>query len=53
MRTFLIMLILMLGSLPAVAGQHHHWTVAGVNYDEAFRNALRGAAKVLSGNGEP
>jgi hypothetical protein len=36
-----------------VAGQHHHWTVAGVNYDEAFRNALRGAAKVLSGNGEP
>jgi len=33
--------------------RRHRWAVAGVNYDEAFRNAVRGAAKVLSGNGEP
>ena len=30
-----------------------HWQVRGVNYDEAFRRALRGAAQVLSGNGTP
>jgi len=30
-----------------------HWQVKGVNYDEAFRNGLRGAAQVLSGNGLP
>ena len=35
------------------SGQRHHWSVSGVNYDEAFRNAVRGAARVLSGNGEP
>jgi uncharacterized protein len=35
------------------SGRWHHWSVSGVNYDEAFRNALRGAARVLSGNGEP
>jgi uncharacterized protein len=29
------------------------WSVSGVNYDEAFRNAVRGAAQVLSGNGKP
>jgi hypothetical protein len=34
-------------------GQRHHWSVSGVNYDEAFRNAVRGAARVLSRNGEP
>lgn len=28
-----------------------HWEVRGVNYDEAFRVAMRGAAQVLSGNG--
>ena len=32
------------------SGQRHRWSVAGVNYDEAFRNAVRGAARVLSGN---
>jgi uncharacterized protein len=37
----------------AVNGQGHRWSVSGVNYDEAFRNAVRGAARILSGNGEP
>jgi hypothetical protein len=35
------------------SGRRHRWSVSGVNYDEAFRNAVRGAARVLSGNGEP
>jgi hypothetical protein len=34
-------------------GRNYRWSVSGVNYDEAFRNAVRGAARVLSGNGEP
>jgi hypothetical protein len=34
-------------------GKRFRWSVSGVNYDEAFRNAVRGAARVLSGNGEP
>lgn len=29
------------------------WRVKGVNFDEAFRNAMRGSAQILSGNGEP
>lgn len=29
------------------------WQVRGVSFDEAFRNAVRGAAKILSGNGKP
>jgi len=37
----------------AVNGRGHRWSVSGVNYDEAFRNAVRGAARVLSGNGGP
>ncbi len=37
----------------AVNGRVHRWSVSGVNYDEAFRNAVRGAARVLSGNGRP
>lgn len=37
----------------AVIGRRHRWSISGVNYDEAFRNAVRGAARVLSGNGEP
>jgi hypothetical protein len=32
------------------SGRHYRWSVSGVNYDEAFRNAVRGAARVLSGN---
>jgi len=35
------------------SGRRHRWSVSGVNYDEAFRKAVRGAARVLSGNGEP
>jgi hypothetical protein len=37
----------------AVNGRRHRWSISGVNYDEAFRNAVRGAARMLSGNGEP
>ena len=33
--------------------RRYRWSVSGVNYDEAFRNAVRGAARVLSGNGTP
>ena len=29
------------------------WEARGVNYDEAFRVAMRGAAQILSGNGQP
>ncbi|WEX79217.1 DUF2066 domain-containing protein [Sinorhizobium numidicum] len=35
------------------AGKTHRWQVSGVSFDDAFRNALRGAAQVLSGNGAP
>jgi hypothetical protein len=31
----------------------HRWTIKGVNFDDAFRNALRGSALILSGSGEP
>ena len=34
-------------------GQLFRWHVKGVSYDEAFRNALRGAAQILSGHGTP
>jgi uncharacterized protein len=37
----------------AVNGRRHRWSVSGVNYDEAFRNAVRGTARVLSGNDGP
>ena len=37
----------------AANGRRCRWSVRGVNYDEAFRNAVRGAARVLSGNGKP
>jgi hypothetical protein len=30
-----------------------HWQIQNVNFDAAFRSAMRGAAQVLSGNGEP
>lgn len=29
------------------------WSIEGVNFDEAFRNAIRGTAQALSGNGAP
>lgn len=35
------------------AGRSYTWRVSGVNFDEAFRNALRGAAQILSGHGSP
>jgi hypothetical protein len=35
------------------AGQSHAWSVRGVNFDAAFRNAVFGAARILSGNGDP
>jgi len=34
-------------------GRRHQWAAKGVKFDEAFRNAVRGAAQILSGNGEP
>jgi uncharacterized protein len=34
-------------------GQTYDWQVRGVSFDEAFRVAMRGAAQVLSGNGQP
>jgi uncharacterized protein len=37
----------------AAAGRTYKWQVRGVNFDEAFRSALRGAAQILSGNGQP
>ena len=37
--------------LPAL-GREHRWAIAGVNFDAAFRNAVGGAAQILSGNGD-
>jgi hypothetical protein len=34
-------------------GQRFRWSVRGVNYDEAFRNGVRGVMRALSGNGKP
>jgi len=34
-------------------GTSFRWSVRGVSFDDAFRNAIRGAAQVLSGNGQP
>ncbi len=34
-------------------GKSYDWQVRGVSFDEAFRVAMRGAAQVLSGNGQP
>ena len=34
-------------------GRTYDWQVRGVSFDEAFRVAMRGAAQVLSGNGQP
>ncbi|RUW74428.1 MULTISPECIES: DUF2066 domain-containing protein [unclassified Mesorhizobium] len=34
-------------------GKTYRWQVRGVTFDEAFRVAIRGAAQVLSGNGQP
>ncbi|MER9296059.1 DUF2066 domain-containing protein [Mesorhizobium sp. M0621] len=37
----------------AMAGKTYQWEVRGVGFDEAFRIAIRGAAQILSGNGQP
>lgn len=37
----------------AANGATYRWQVRGVNFDEAFRVAIRGAAQILSGNGQP
>lgn len=34
-------------------GAVHRWSVRGVSFDDAFRTALWGAARLLSGSGEP
>ncbi|MGF6256423.1 DUF2066 domain-containing protein [Ensifer sp. LBL] len=34
-------------------GRRYRWHVSGVSFDDAFRNAMRGAARILSGNGAP
>lgn len=34
-------------------GRGYAWGVAGVNFDEAFRDGIRGAMQVLSGHGAP
>jgi hypothetical protein len=35
------------------AGAVHRWRIEGASLDEAFRDAVGGAMKILSGNGEP
>ena len=37
----------------ASGGKAYGWQVRGVSFDEAFRVAMRGAAQILSGNGQP
>jgi uncharacterized protein len=34
-------------------GKNHHWQIQDVNFDDAFRSAMRGSAQILSGHGEP
>jgi uncharacterized protein len=37
----------------AAPGRAYRWQIRGVGFDEAFRNAMAGAAQVLSGHGQP
>jgi uncharacterized protein len=37
----------------AAGGKTYRWQIRGVSFDDAFRNGMRGAAQVLSGNGQP
>jgi uncharacterized protein len=37
----------------AAAGKTYKWSVNGVNFDDAFRNAMLGTAQILSGHGAP
>ena len=34
-------------------GTTYRWQIRDVNFDDAFRSAMRGAAQILSGNGAP
>lgn len=34
-------------------GKTYRWQDKGIGFDDAFRNAMRGAAQVLSGHGQP
>ena len=34
-------------------GAPHEWKIQDVNFDDAFRSAMRGTAQILSGHGEP
>jgi uncharacterized protein len=34
-------------------GEIYNWHVAGVSFDNAFRNAMEGALQILSGHGRP
>ena len=37
----------------AAEGKAYRWQIRGVSFDDAFRNGMRGAAQILSGNGAP
>lgn len=37
----------------ASGGRDYRWRDSGVGFDDAFRNAMRGTAQILSGNGQP
>jgi hypothetical protein len=37
----------------AWGGKIFRWHLAGINFDAAFRNGLRGAAQIASGHGQP
>jgi hypothetical protein len=34
-------------------GKNYQWQIRGVSFDDAFRNAMAGAAQILSGHGPP
>jgi uncharacterized protein len=34
-------------------GRPHQWQIRGINFDEAFRRGIGGAAQILSGNADP
>jgi uncharacterized protein len=34
-------------------GKSYRWQVRGVSFDDAFRDAMAGAAQILSGHGQP
>ena len=36
-----------------VQGKTYRWHIRDVNFDDAFRSAMRGVAQILSGNGAP